>query len=193
MYHLVEIANSFEPVTLDEAKIHLRVELTDTEEDTLIESLITAARKRFENDTNRQLYQATINQYFDKWPDSGIIYFPRYPVTAVTSLSYFDTDGTLQTWAADNYNVDMVSQPGRIQRKNGVSFPSLDKRINAVNISLSAGHATQSSISRLHKQAILLLIGHWFENRQNVVTGTQVNDVPGTYESIAESERITYF
>ena len=86
-----------EPVTLADARLHLRV--TDTAEDALIGVWITAAREACEHYTQRSIGSQTLELRLDEFPD-GAIDLPRSPVTAITSLKYIDTNGTEQNASA---------------------------------------------------------------------------------------------
>ena len=91
-------APAFEPLSLSEAKAHLRVDVAD--EDALITALITAARQYIEARTGRMLPQRNFVVELDGFPDGGAdIVLPFPPVTAVASVSYFDTLGATQTLA----------------------------------------------------------------------------------------------
>ncbi len=60
-------APATEPVTTAEAKTHLRVDTSD--DDTLIGTLITVARRRVENDSRHQLVTATWDYTLDRFPE----------------------------------------------------------------------------------------------------------------------------
>lgn len=91
------MAPSIEPVSLAEAKAHLRVEVND--ENSLIQTLITAARQYVETATRRALLQQTWDDKLDAFP-CGAIVLPLSPVTSVTSITYLDTAGVSQTWSS---------------------------------------------------------------------------------------------
>jgi len=83
-----------EPITLDEAKLHLRVELTDHEEDDLIDDYIKTARLDVENDSRRQIMTATWDYYLKKWPSSDRIKLPFGKLQTVSYIKWKDDDGT---------------------------------------------------------------------------------------------------
>ena len=159
-----------EPVTVSEAKSHCRVDITD--DDTLIGTLITAARQHVENVLRRALFTQTWDLVLDEWPwASGWITVPLAPLASVTSVTYYDTAGTLYTLAAASYTVDTVSEPGRIVLNDGYTWPSTSLRpANPIYVRFVAGWSTTGAIPQAIKQAILLLIGHWYENREALAT-----------------------
>src|SRR5688500_11691380 len=100
-----------EPVTLDEAKAHLRV--TTADDNTLITALIAAARQLVEDFTNRSLITQTWEWRLDAFP-SWTLCVPQAPLVSVTSIQYVDPSGVTQVLANTEYLVDAQSQPGRI-------------------------------------------------------------------------------
>lgn len=163
-----------EPVTLDEAKAHLRVE--STAEDALIQALIAAAREYAESVTGRQLVTATWDLKLDAFPaDGAAIELPKAPLRSITSVTYVDTAGATQTWASGKYVVDAPSGPealpGRLAPAYGESYPATRDTLNAVTIRFEAGYGTAADVPQAIKQAMLLHIGHLYENRQSVVVG----------------------
>src|SRR5688572_25610126 len=105
---VVQTPPAAEPVTTAEAKLHLRV--TDSDDDTYIGSLITAARQKLENENGLAFINQTWDLTLDAFPDLGdVIKFPIHPLSSVTSITYKDTDGTTQTWSSSMYVVDAGS------------------------------------------------------------------------------------
>jgi len=178
-----------EPVTTAEAKSHLRVDVSD--DDTLITALIVAARQAFEEINGRSLYTTTWKLILDEWPTCPYIVLPRPPLAAVTSVVYVDSDGDSQTWDAANYVVETLRTPGRLHLAEGVDWPSASLRAaSPITITYVAGWATVGAIPQRYKQAILLLVGHWHENRETVATGTIVAKYPMAFESLATLDRV---
>ena len=161
-----------EPVTLDEAKKHLRITedtlSVETLEDALILSLITAAREYCEGFTRRALAEQTFEAYLDRFPRGDRFELPRPPLQSVTSLTYRDSSGT-ETMMAENtdYLVDLESDVGQIILPYGISWPSFTKYpVNPIKARYTAGYSATNEIPKSIKQAVLLLIGHWYANRE---------------------------
>lgn len=159
-----------EPLTSSEVKLFLKVDVAT--DDDLITIFIKAARESAENFMGRQLVSATWEEYLDEFPD--VIDLLPCPVTSVTSIKYYDSDGTLQTLAASVYDADVVSEPARIAEAYGQSWPDTQERLNAVVVRYVAGY---SSIPSTIKAGMLLHIGHLYENRQDV-TVEKMNELP---------------
>lgn len=162
-----------EPLSLDEAKDHLREDGDD--QDNLIESLILASRQWLEEDLGRSFVTQTWVLKLDRFPagDTAIL-LPRPPLVSVSSIAYVDEDGVTQTWAADNYTVDSHSEPGRVTLAYGASWPTTRDVPNAVTVTYVAGYGASTEVPEPIKAAMRLLIGHLYENREHEVTGTVV-------------------
>lgn len=166
-----------EPVTLTEAKLHLRED--GTEQETLIEGLITAARELIEGETGRVLMAQTVRQYFDDFPaDNGTLRLAVYPARSISSVNYRDTDGVSTVLATSDYRADVVSEPARIDSDIDEPWPTTEGVINGVWVDVAAGYATIAAVPQGLKQAILLTVGHWFENRETVNIGNIVAELP---------------
>ena len=163
---------SSELLSLSEAKSHLRIGNSDY--DTYVGSLIPVARKAVENFTNLLIGEQTWNLYQDVLKFQTTI--SKVPVNSIESFSYLNQDNELKTMA--NHTTvyeDLKSKPARIAVED---VPDLfDEGYNQIIIEFKAGI---TDLPETLKQAMLLMIGHWFENRQDVVTGTQVNEIPET-------------
>lgn len=164
-----------EPVTVTEAQAHLRV--TDDVDLAQIDAWIVAAREYCENYTHRAFISQTWDLKFDGSFPEGDIELPMPPVSSITSITYVDTAGATQTWAAANYITDLPAGPranvARISPAYGVSYPSTRDQINAATVRFICGYgATTASVPFGIKAAMLLLIGHWYENRASIVVGS---------------------
>jgi len=168
-----------EPLTLAELKLHLRVD--HTEEDTLIESLGKAARRWVERYTSRSLVSQTWTMSLDGFPYDGCFKLPRGPHLSVESIKYRDEDSVQQTWASTKYKVDPAGgeEAARVMLADGEEWPDTDLDPNSVEVEFKAGYGTTAaSVPDTIKAAMKLLIGHWFENREEVITGTISTDIP---------------
>jgi len=171
-----------EPVTLTEALEHLRVE--DDADNTYITNLITAARQTAEEYTHRQLITATYTYYLNKFYSR--IELPRPKLQSVTTLKYYDTSGNQQTLTEDtDYTVVTSSEPGYIVPYYCTSWPSTRDIPDVIEIIFKAGYGNAaSSVPMAIKQAILLIIGDLYGNRETVITGTIISKFPRTVESL---------
>lgn len=178
-----------EPVSLPEAKLHLRVE--HNEEDGLIASLIKTAREVAETSfTWRALAIQTFEYTLDRFPSERFIYLPRPPLKTVESISYKDRTGTETVLNADSYIVDTAAEPGRVVLAPEVSWPDVELYpTSAVRIRFTAGY-DNADIPESIKQGMLLMIGHWYENRETVIVGSVAREVPFAVEALLYPYRV---
>lgn len=155
-----------EPITLEDAKLHLRV--TDDSEDDYINDLIKAARGMAETYTNRQLMTATWDLYLDRFP-TGIepILLPRCPVQSVTSVTYTDSDGATQTWTNTNYIVDTYDEPARIALAYQATYPTARYIAKSIRVRFVAGYASAAVVPAEIKHAIKLILSSLYTVRED--------------------------
>lgn len=184
-----------EPVTLDEAKLHLRED--GSAQDAYINSLITASREYVENDIlvalNTQQWQRKLDWFpRDFWEP---ILLPRPPLQSVESVTFIDDAGNEQTLDTGAYIVDTDSTAGRVWRHPDVQWPETDLgRPNAVTVSYTAGYGSAASdVPEPLRHAIKLLVAQLFENRQPEVTGTTVAALGKSYDWLVAPYKTWWF
>jgi uncharacterized phiE125 gp8 family phage protein len=177
-------------VATSTAKTWMRISHSD--EDSLIASLITRATNYVENETRRQLINATYTFSFDMFPHGDVIYSPVSPLGSVTSITYLDADGASQTLASSVYGVDIIRDPGRIYLKSGQEWPSTLDQDQAVTITAVAGYgASSSDVPEPLIQAVLMLAAHFYEHREAVdPKGTTFAPVPMGVERLILQYRV---
>ena len=167
----VVTAATVDPVSLAEAKAHLRV--TSSDDDALIVGYLVAARQFVEDYTGRTLSLQTYDYKIDD-ELCGEILLPRPPLVSVTSVSYVDINGATQTLSPSLYQVDTGILFGRIVPAYQATYPSVRVQPNAVTVRFQAGY---TQIPEPIRQAILLLVSHFYDNRQPVVIGTSFSEL----------------
>jgi len=172
---VLKTAPSATAISLAEAKIHLRIDSDFNDDNDYITALIGVATNQVEEFTRRRLMSQTYNLYFDEFPP--YIDLQVGIVQSVTHVKYYDTSNTLVTLAASNYDLDDKIKPGRIYQSNDGSFPDTFERPNAVEIEFVVGR-TANEVEDAIKQAMLIIVGRYYEQRQDVVLGTQVAELP---------------
>jgi uncharacterized phiE125 gp8 family phage protein len=158
-------------VTLTQAKAQLRV--THSGEDTYITDLIARAKAWVERYTAKNIAAAEVVDTFTEFGDYLLL--SRGPFVSLTSLGYV-LDGTPETIATDAVFV----QDGKIYAP-GAGWPSYDTYSN-ITATYQAGYTTTPPEL---DQAMLLLIGHWFENREGVVVGATNETLEYAIEALA--------
>ena len=189
-----QTAPAVEPVTLSEAKAHLRVDTSD--DDTYIGTLVTAAREWVEQYLDRTLIHTQWVLRFDKFPPSGIepVELPRPPMVAsgtatAVAVTFTSEAGTTSTYSTAEYRVDRSATPGAILPIYGTTWTPHRQDDNAISVTWWAGYgASGSSVPAAIRHAMLMLIGTWYERRaaaDNVGGG----EVPFGVKSLLDSQR----
>jgi uncharacterized phiE125 gp8 family phage protein len=173
------------PVTLDEAKDHLRV--VGTDEDQYINSLLLAATEWAEKFQNRTFVSRTRILELDEF--KTIICPPYPPLVSVTTIEYVDANGSDQTLSSAYYRVNTGTEPGRITEAYGYSWPTIRAVTGAVTITYIAGYGKAPAVPDDVKAAIKLIVGHLYEHRETVSEVTLTN-VPMAAKSLLWSNRI---
>lgn len=170
-----------EPVSLIDAKLHLRVDFD--EDDTLIASLISAARQAAETLTGRQFITARWRQVLDSFPGPSLmgvpagqpftlpghaILLPKTPVQQVVSINYLDMASTLQVMPASAYTVDTACEPARITPVFGQIWPICLPQIGAVTVTFDAGYASAAQVPDGIKSWIKLRVGSLYAHREEI-------------------------
>ncbi len=183
-------APTVEPITTRDIKDHLRI---DTDVDLEAEELkeyVSAARSWCELFQNRAYITQTWDWALDGWPHSPFS-IPLPVLQSITSIKYFDTDETEATFASSNYQVDIISEPGRVSLGWNKTYPSTTLRpINGVIIQFVAGYGNaESDVPNNIKQAIRLLVGHMYENREGTWIKA-IDEIPLGIRSFLWQERL---
>lgn len=171
-----------EPITLDEAKDHLRVDGTD--EDALITAYVKVARRQAEMMSRRAFVTQTWELALAGWPQAGCLVLGNPPLQSVTWVKYTDSQGVELTLPSGDYLVDTYSEPGRVVLGHGKGWPSVTLQPGpAVRVRYVAGYGPAVAVPETYKQAIRLLVGHYYENREAVAM--QVGMVQGAVLPLA--------
>lgn len=156
------------PVTLTEAKDHLKV--TGTDSDTLVQTYLDAAIKRVENYRQSPVMSSEWELYGKTWPTSFNL--QKHPVTAINSVKYYDDDNALQTVTSTNYRLQDFRVPCRLEFDSDFTQPSLYDREFPIVVNFQAGFTYAASASyALIKQVIFLELGTYHEMRQTELAG----------------------
>lgn len=174
---VVSTAPTIYPVSQTEVKKHLEIAVSDTSHDDHIDMLTATATEKAEAYSKQSFINRTYQLKLDKFPRWEIM-LPRPPLSSVSSISYVDGDGATQTLSSSLYLVSTSSKPGRVTPAYNEVWPETRNIIDAVTVTYVAGYgATSASVPQRARQAILLMVGTWFENREGVSDGS-MSEVP---------------
>jgi uncharacterized phiE125 gp8 family phage protein len=153
-----------EPVSLAEAKGHLRVGHAD--EDALIGTLIVTARRHVEAQTGLRLIAQEWSHFRDDWPGDGVAALPLAPLLAVGDVKTHGEDDIAAVIDPAHYYVDAFGRPPRLLLRGSRVWARPGRIGNGIEIELTAGFGSlPSDVPEDLRQAILQLVAHWYENR----------------------------
>lgn len=177
-----------EPITLEDAKLYLRVTVPD--EDAVIARLITAARVFCERRTSRPFVRQVADVFYDSLGMTQWITLPVAPVQAVTSVTITDLSGVATVVDPATYRVDLASEPPRIGLPTMGFWPWPQQGFQGVAIRVVLGYPVLPDDLA---QAVYLLVGHYYENRDAIQATTRIRDIPlpfGVEELLASYELV---
>jgi len=179
------------PVTLDQVKDRLRID-TDAD-DALLIGLIKGAIARIDGPAGigYALMEQTWRLSLDEFPGNynGTIVLPGAPVKSVTSVNYVDSAGANQTVATADWRLDIRTEPVRLEPEYGTAWPGTRDINGAVWVDYVLGEANAEDVPDDLTDAICLLVGHRYENREVGVTGTIFTKLPLGAEWIMQEYR----
>lgn len=180
------------PVSLEEARLHCRVDAND--DDAVISAFIDAAIVYLDG-WSGVLGRCIVNQGWRQslpaWPACGGILLP-FPDVSTAAVKYFDADGVEQT--VDGALFDRLEEDrGTIIRfRNAFTYPAIaNDRADGVRVEFTAGYgASAADVPASIKTAILLMVAHWYSNRETATDGA-LSEIPfGASALIAPFRRV---
>tara|TARA_R110000787_G_scaffold284494_3_gene398267 strand:- start:613 stop:1200 length:588 start_codon:yes stop_codon:yes gene_type:complete len=176
-------------LTTAEIKEHLRISTTDTTQDAMLALYADASVEEAGKFLGMNLETGTVIKKFDNFVESHSIRgLPskrsslmelRNPVTAITSITYIDSNGDSQTLASTEYRLTYEGEVGRharIVENFSKTFPSVHFGLDVITVTYVSGY-TALTVPNQIKAALLLMIGDLYENREDASTYT-VSKIP---------------
>lgn len=179
------------PVSLEQAKLHLRVD--GTEEDTLIAALIDAAVAHF--DGLGTLGRAMITQSWAQWfnQSPGYVRLQMGPFIALTSIEYYDRDNVLQTADIADFETWLDGDYVTLKPLLNQEWPGAYSRPDAIKVTYQAGFGpSPSDVPQSIRHAILMTVAHWYEHRM-AVDDTRMVEIPMAVDALIGNERVTWY
>ena len=181
-------APASEPVTLAEAKAHLR--LDGSAEDTLIASLIITSRLHVEAALGLALVTQSWSYFIDAWPRGPQLSLPLRPVQSLAGVKLYAADKSVAIVPADTYLLDGAATPARLVHRGSLAWPKPGRTANGIEIAFVAGYGNSAAyVPAPIRQAILLLVAHWHEHREPVAIGQANASVPSMVSDLLQPYR----
>jgi Phage gp6-like head-tail connector protein len=211
MATVITTAPAVEPISLAEVKTHLRIDTAD--EEGLLQALILTSRLHIEVALNLALITQNWSCYFDQWPatltgrgvphapasaaftsldphtalaaSASALRLPHGPVKSVDAVRVYADDGTFVLIPVTGFALALFSRPARIARRIATSLPTPGRALNGIEFAITAGFgATPADVPSPIRQALLLLVAHWYEHRDPGEIGTAATQVPATVSAL---------
>lgn len=200
---IVKTQPAVEPISLAEAKAHLNVSSAD--DDALIQQLVKAARAHLERVYNVAFVSQSLVMGRDYFPAVfgmgwgwspgwwlGNTWMAQYdaqelrygyialrpPASAITTVTYLDPTGASQVWPSTNYILDADAWPSRFSLALSKTYPATAPLLGAVKIEFVTGFPDALSVPDDMKAALKLLLGEYYQNREDVIIDTRIVAVP---------------
>lgn len=169
-----------EPITVAAAKAHCRVLHDD--EDSAFTHLIAAARETVEKDTDIVIVERRITIPFDRFANP-LVLRKAWPIAATANLAIDYTN--LAGAAATVTGAQLFSMvwPAQVIPAIGTSFPQAILQPESVRVGVNCGYA-EGTVPFDLVQAMLMLIGHWYDNRETVIVGTISGEIALAYNHL---------
>jgi uncharacterized phiE125 gp8 family phage protein len=174
---------SAEPISVAEAKAHCRVD--NDAEDTLIASLILAARMHIERSLDVALIEQSWSLYLDAWPDRHFVRLPLAPVVSLDAVRLYSPTDTNITLDPSLFFLDSAGSRPRLVRRDTHAWPLPGRPANGIEIAFTAGYGSAADdVPMPIRLAIKMLVAHWYEAREPVLPGEDANALPLTVASL---------
>lgn len=185
---VMRTAPDCEPISVAEAKAHLRID--GSSEDILISSLILTSRLHIEAAPGLALITQSWRLVLDRWPRSGAVKLPLRPMQDITEVRIFDADGLPTVVDANVYVVDTAGAPPRLIA-TVAGWPKPGRPANGIEIDLTAGYGDEAKdVPEPIRQALLLLVAHWYEHRDPIEIGSDAVAIPCSVSRLLKSYRM---
>lgn len=179
---------SLEPITLAEAKAHLRID--GIADDALIQSLIVTSRLHVEAALGLALITQSWSWYIDRWPKSQRLALPLRPVQAIAAVRLWRIDGTSVALSPAQFFLDGQAMPARLVWLGTSPAAEPERRVNGIELAFTAGFGSSAAdVPATIRHALLLLVAHWYEHREPLEIGSGINAVPPMVSELLSPHR----
>ncbi len=181
------------PISLTDVKTFLKLDLTDTSEDTILTMMIEAAVDYCEKYTKRDLITKTYTTYRECFKTNMEI--RRSKLQSIVSISYYDNLDVLQTVSSSVYDFSNDTDFSSVVLKYNQSWPlEVSSRPHPVIIQFTAGYgSSSSSVPSMLRQALLQIVAALYTNRGDCTEAVGCSCAklaPGSAMAIIEAYRI---
>jgi uncharacterized phiE125 gp8 family phage protein len=179
---------AIEPVTLADAKSYLRIEHA-ADDDALL-ALIAGARIHVEAQTRRALITQTWRLSRDAWPDDGRIAVLPVPLRALAAARIHKADGTTLALPAAAFAADTAAAPA-VLAFAPATLAGPGRAVAGIELDVEVGYGPAATdVPQPLRQAIRMLVAHWYENRGVTASGSAAAALPESVAALLRPYRV---
>lgn len=176
----LSVAPAIDLISLDEARAHVRRD--DNDDDTILGLLIATVASRldgFSGVLGRALINQTWIERADGFSAGDVFRLDLMPLVSISSVKYYDADNALQTLSPSAYSAHNRTNYSYVRLANDEAWPATYERDDAVEITYVAGYGSAAAdVPAVIRHAAFLTLGNYYENREEVITGTIASRLP---------------
>jgi uncharacterized phiE125 gp8 family phage protein len=178
---------AIEPLSLDDAKAFLKVEIGD--DDDVLAALIAGARVHVEAQTRRALITQSWRLTRDAWPGNGRVPVLPVPLHSLTAARVYRLDGTTQSLDVSDFVIEVGAAPAVISFS--APQPAPGRVVAGIELDVSVGYGDAATdVPADLRQAIRMLVAHWYENRAMIVVGQTAAILPASVGAMLAPYRV---
>lgn len=178
------------PLHIEVVKEHLAID--DSDRDALIAQMLMSAVSYVDGlgVLGKAMLTQTWGQWFPESPSEAVL--RMLPVQSISAVKYYDTDGVLQTATLADFELQKAGEWTIVKPVTGKTWPSTDSREAAIKIEYVAGYGDANDVPDVIKQALLMLVSHWFENREST-TDMRLAQTPYGFNELISVHRSGWY
>jgi uncharacterized phiE125 gp8 family phage protein len=175
--HLEKITDpAFSAVTL--ARLRNNSNIPPGQDEDFLTGALQSAEDYVERYLECTIASAEWRLTLDSFPPlNGPQLIPLWPIRTVTEIAYTDPAGATILLPLNQIVQPIGNDRYHLRLKSGLCWPTTSCDPNSVRIEFTAGWITQSAIPGTLNRAIMMLVSHWYENREAVLTGTVSKEI----------------
>lgn len=170
--------------TLSLVEVRSQLKILGSDDDDSFRMFIAGIRKQTETYLAQTLVDSTWELKIDEFQEQMVL--PMKPIQSISSIVYVDDDGDTQTLSADQYQFD---KQGRLMPAYDKDWPDTREQYDAVTITYVAGNEDPGQVDDDIKLAMLMWIGSCDINREDVVVGPTISEIPNSAKTILAPHR----
>ena len=118
-------------------------------------------------------------RFVGSWPAGHAVDLPLRPIQSIAAVRLYDESGATTTLDPATWLLDGAAPHPRLVRVGTLVWPKPGRIANGIEIAFTAGYGNAAAdVPAPIRQAILLLVAHWFEHRSPLEHGAHPAPLP---------------